>query len=80
MWMRSGGVFGYFVTGCLCFLVQEVLNSWKDKITEERIHPFGRPGHLRFEPPLHQGYECSCHVGRHRCKQLVRSFLFSFPS
>jgi len=78
--MLSGGILGCFVTGCLWFLVQEMVNSWKDKIVEEGIHSFGRPCHLRFEPPLHQGHERSRNVGCHCCKQLVRHSLFSFLS
>ena len=57
-----------------------MVNSWQDKITEEGIHLFGRPRHLRFEPPLQQVHECSCHVGRHRCKQFVRHFSLSLLS
>ena len=44
------------------------------------IHSFGRPHHLRFEPPLHQGHERSCNVGRDRCKQVVGYLLLSFLS
>ena len=80
MEILAGSLLGCIVTGRLWFLVQQVVNSWKDQITEESVHSFGQPRHLRFEPPLHQGHEGSCNVGRERCKQLAGYLLLSFLS